>query len=345
MATATAMRMANQPVYLYQPSKFMLRRGAPAVVSRQRPLSSQSSWSGGDRRPGEVANAGGREGSAVDWLFASIHSSPVMRAVVGGRFGHKYWCSGWGDPAIVAHLSAMQAQRFGDEPCGSLYRDAAEVAQEFSWKPVSVDRDGVSVWEGEFLSPVQDGSLPRESLRARVHLLLPAGLPAPDGGLAAAASAARTPALIHLAGLGDYTFFMRRVMMYALAREHGVASLILQAPFYGARKPHWQRGAKLEHVADLLSLGNATIEESLLLIQWLRELGFGPIGVCGFSMGGVHSMMVAAVEKTELALISMLAPHSAGAVSCRGPFSFIITIITTTCVNHYSIMLMITLFL
>jgi hypothetical protein len=330
---------------LYQPSKFMLRRGAPAVVSRQRPLSSQSSWSGGDRRPGEVANAGGREGSAVDWLFASIHSSPVMRAVVGGRFGHKYWCSGWGDPAIVAHLSAMQAQRFGDEPCGSLYRDAAEVAQEFSWKPVSVDRDGVSVWEGEFLSPVQDGSLPRESLRARVHLLLPAGLPAPDGGLAAAASAARTPALIHLAGLGDYTFFMRRVMMYALAREHGVASLILQAPFYGARKPHWQRGAKLEHVADLLSLGNATIEESLLLIQWLRELGFGPIGVCGFSMGGVHSMMVAAVEKTELALISMLAPHSAGAVSCRGPFSFIITIITTTCVNHYSIMLMITLFL
>ena len=42
------------------------------------------------------------------------------------------------------------------------------------------------VWEGEFLSPVQDGTLPREMLRARVQLLLPAGLPTPDGGLAAA---------------------------------------------------------------------------------------------------------------------------------------------------------------
>jgi len=305
-----------------------LRRGATsAAEAAVRPRHMSTFGWGGGRHDGD--HGGGdrgacRGGSAVDWLFAAVHSSRAMRALVGGRFGHRYWCSGWGDPALVAHLSAVQARRFGDVSCGSLYRDAAaEVAHAISWTPVSADRDGVSVWEGEFLSPVQDGSLPVESLRARFQLVLPAGLPAPNSGrLAAAASAAHTPALIHLAGLGDYTFVMRRVMMYALAREHGVASLILQSPFYGDRKPRWQRGAKLEHVADLLSLGNATIEESLLLIQWLREMCFGPIGVCGFSMGGVHSMMVAAVEKTEqLALISFLAPHSAGAVFCRGPLS------------------------
>ncbi len=83
---------------------------------------------------------------------------------------------------------------------------------------------------------------------------------------------------------------MRRVMMYALAREHGVASLILQAPFYRAR-----------------------------------------------NMGGVHSMMVAAVEKTELALISLLAPHSAGACSCLRPLSLIITIVIIICFHDYSI--------
>ena len=68
--------------------------------------------------------------------------------------------------------------------------------------------------------------------------------------------------MIHLAGLGDYTFVMRRLIMWPLARDQGIASLILQVPFYGDRKPAWQRGTKLEHVSDLLSAGNATIEAS-----------------------------------------------------------------------------------
>jgi len=71
--------------------------------------------------------------------------------------------------------------------------------------------------------------------------------------------------MIHLAGLGDYTFVMRRLMMWPLARDQGIASLILQVPFYGDRKPAWQRGTKLEHVSDLLSAGNATIEVNLSL--------------------------------------------------------------------------------
>jgi hypothetical protein len=36
------------------------------------------------------------------------------------------------------------------------------------------------------------------------------------------------PALVHLAGLGDYTYGMRRLMMWPLAQEHGVAAVILQ---------------------------------------------------------------------------------------------------------------------
>ncbi len=44
-------------------------------------------------------------------------------------------------------------------------------------------------------------------------------------------------------------------------------------------------------MSDLLSLGNATIEETLALLAWLRAAGYWPLGVCGFSMsvmaGGV----------------------------------------------------------
>ena len=105
---------------------------------------------------------------------------------------------------------------------------------------------------------------------ARCQLILPAGASPPNSGRhvgSLAGGGGRIPALIHLAGLGDYTFFMRRWIMYPVARDFGVACISLQSPFYAQRKPHWQRGAKLEHVTDLLSLGNATIEESLLLIQ------------------------------------------------------------------------------
>ena len=56
------------------------------------------------------------------------------------------------------------------------------------------------------------------------------------------------------------------------------------------------------------------LQETLLLLQWLHEHGFGPVGVCGFSMGGVHSMMAVAVEKKPTALVTFLAPHSADSV-------------------------------
>ena len=53
---------------------------------------------------------GSRPRGAIDWLFASIHSSQAMRTVVGGRFGHKYWGGGWGDPVILSQLRAVQSQ-------------------------------------------------------------------------------------------------------------------------------------------------------------------------------------------------------------------------------------------
>jgi hypothetical protein len=39
-------------------------------------------------------------------------------------------------------------------------------------------------------------------------------------------------------------------------------------------------------------------------------------------MGGVHAMMTAAVDKSELALITFSAPYSAAPVFCDGPLSF-----------------------
>ena len=64
---------------------------------------------------------------------------------------------------------------------------------------------------------VRDGTLPKESLTARCQLILPPGSPAPDSGKFLGGGGGRGrggPALIQLAGLGDYTFVVRRCVCY-----------------------------------------------------------------------------------------------------------------------------------
>ena len=71
-----------------------------------------------------------------------------------------------------------------------------------------------------------------------------------------------------------------------LHSQQGIATLALESPFYGERKPPHQQGAKLHHVSDLLLLGRATIEESLLLLHWLRRQGHERLGERGGGGGG-----------------------------------------------------------
>ena len=61
----------------------------------------------------------------------------------------------------------------------------------------------------------------------------------------------------------------------------GVATLALESPYYGGRRPAGQRGAKLRAVSDLLTLGWATICESLHLLHWMDKEGFKDKGQWG----------------------------------------------------------------
>lgn len=64
-----------------------------------------------------------------------------------------------------------------------------------------------------------------------------------------------------------------------------MATLALESPFYGRRRPPAQRGAKLLHVADLLTLGWATIAESLTLLHWMEQEGYSDRGGGGGGWG------------------------------------------------------------
>ncbi|MCO5608097.1 hypothetical protein L7F22_062303 [Adiantum nelumboides] len=138
--------------------------------------------------------------------------------------------------------------------------------------------------EGAFFTPCDEqlrNALPLESYIARVALLIPRN-----------SHPANTSCVIHLAGTGDHGF-QRRLKLGAPLLKENIATMVLESPFYGERRPKQQQGAKLLCVSDLLLLGSVF-------------------------EGGVHAAMVGSLHPTPLAVLPFLAPHSAAVAFCEG---------------------------
>lgn len=187
-----------------------------------------------------------------------------------------------------------------------------------NWPPTLVQPNWKTVWEtrnaclreGSFTTPCHElllNALPPESHTARVAFLAPKSVP-PQ----------KMACVVHLAGTGDHTF-ERRLRLGGPLLKDNIATMVLESPFYGKRRPLLQRGAKLLCVSDLLLLGRVTIEEARSLLYWLDyEGGYGKAGVCGLSMGGVHAAMVGSLHPTPIATLPFLSPHSAVVAFCEG---------------------------
>ncbi|KAK9123041.1 hypothetical protein Sjap_012643 [Stephania japonica] len=229
---------------------------------------------------------------------------------VYGAFVHRtklstpFFSRGWGGNKLDM-LESMIRQLFPE-----LYGQ--------NWPPNLVEPIWRTVWEtktaclreGVFKTPCDEqliDALPPESRSARVAFLAPKFV-----------SPNRMACVVHLAGTGDHTFERRLRLGGPLLKEN-IATMVLESPFYGQRRPLLQRGAKLLCVSDLLLLGRVTIEEARSLLYWLEtEGGFGKTGVCGLSMGGVHAAMVGSLHPTPVATLPFLSPHSAAVAFCEG---------------------------
>lgn len=199
-----------------------------------------------------------------------------------------------------------------------LFPEAAGEAAVRNWPPNVVQPIWKTVWEtknaclreGVFRTPCDEqliNALPPESYNARVAFLAPKFVP-PQ----------KMACVVHLAGTGDHTFERRLRLGGPLLKEN-IATMVLESPFYGHRRPILQHGAKLLCVSDLLLLGRVTIEEARSLLHWLEvETGFGKTGICGLSMGGVHAAMVGSLHPTPIATLPFLSPHSAVVAFCEG---------------------------
>ncbi|RLN61608.1 hypothetical protein BBJ29_007861 [Phytophthora kernoviae] len=130
------------------------------------------------------------------------------------------------------------------------------------------------------------------------------------------------PLVVLLPGTGEHGFLHRRTSIAIPLSKQGVATLILEGPFYGKRKPSLQKGSKLRRVSDLPILGQATIEEAKSLLEYFRDHhGFSQLVVAGSSMGGLHAAMVASVFPGDVGATAWLAPPSAVPVFADGLLS------------------------
>ncbi|XP_057205449.1 protein ABHD18 isoform X2 [Triplophysa rosa] len=175
------------------------------------------------------------------------------------------------------------------------------------------DQTDCKIHNGHFISPLEHflpGVLPTESVKARFQFIVPKKWKR------------HRPVCIHLAGTGDHFFWRRRTLMARpMVKESGMASLLLENPYYGYRKPKDQLRSSLKNVSDLFVMGGALILESAVLLHWLEREGFWPLGMTGISMGGHMASLAVTNWPKPIPLIPCLSWTTASSVFTTGVLS------------------------
>jgi hypothetical protein len=221
----------------------------------------------------------------VHWLDALFAQLVLSRET-------RYFEAGWGPSPLLEELSrplpAAAVPALGDVALGRATGEGPLLVQE-----------------GRCTSPAAAPALPEVCRTMRFQMLLPA-----DAG-------ARPPMCILLASSGDQGFLLRRPLARALAR-HGVGTLLLENPYYGARRPPAQRGASIRTVVDMLLMLRATSLEAVTLSRWLLARGHGKVCLSGYSLGGSLAAHAAARSDLPVAVVPVAAAHALDAVFREG---------------------------
>ena len=206
--------------------------------------------------------------------------------------------------ALALPRASFFRDGFGDEELLERW-DAAELLRPQSparirWSAPRT-RGGVEARDGTFESPERRLAAPARC--ARVRRIGPPGPAAAE--------------VVLLAASGDQGMRARASFARPLVRQ-GIASWILENPYYGSRRPPGQRGAAVRTVSDLLLMAVATVREALALLALLREGGARRLGIAGYSMGGNLAAVVEGAAGFELAAVTAAPSASPAAVFTEG---------------------------
>lgn len=221
----------------------------------------------------------------------------------------KFFIRGWGKPEDLKQIFEFRKLIGDREKCQNL------VPKDY---PVYIDKveeqTDCKVFDGHFTSPLVHyvpDVMPSETVTARFQFIVPKEW-----------KSKYRPVCIHLAGTGDHYFWRRRTLMARpMLKEAGMASLLLENPYYGYRKPKDQLRSSLKNVSDLFVMGGALVLESAVLLNWLEREGYGPLGMTGVSMGGHMASLAVTNWPKPIPLIPCLSWSTASAVFTSGVLS------------------------
>ncbi|XP_069834691.1 protein ABHD18 [Dendropsophus ebraccatus] len=221
----------------------------------------------------------------------------------------KFFIRGWGKPEDLKQIFEFRKIIGNQEKCQYL------VPKDY---PVHIDKveeqTDCKIFDGHFTSPLVHyvpDVMPSETVTARFQFILPKEW-----------KSKYRPVCIHLAGTGDHYFWRRRTLMARpMLKEAGIASLLLENPYYGYRKPKDQLRSSLKNVSDLFVMGGALVLESSALLHWLEREGYGPLGMTGISMGGHMASLAVTNWPKPIPLVPCLSWSTASAVFTSGVLS------------------------
>ncbi|KAF5288142.1 hypothetical protein FQA39_LY15486 [Lamprigera yunnana] len=222
---------------------------------------------------------------------------------------NRFFVRGWGNPDHILRLVEFRKLISNRIKCITLVPEDSSITILTSQKFSTYE-----IIEGKFTTPLAkylpDIVIP-EIRDAHFELIVPLEWE----------SRLYRPLCIHLAGTGDHRFWKRRSCMAKPLLKHNMASLLLENPFYGLRKPKTQYRSSLHNVSDIFVMGGCLVLECLVLLQWCENLGFGPLGISGVSMGGHMASLAACNWPKPLVLVPCLSTSTASGVFTEGVMS------------------------
>ncbi|CAF3193893.1 unnamed protein product [Rotaria socialis] len=223
---------------------------------------------------------------------------------------------GWGNPLHLQEIFMYRRDKIGvRDECLKLV--PAESVQDNTIEIVKQEIKGDCTYiHGRFRSPLADylpNLVPPEIATAHFQLILPRdhrlGIdPIPIG--------------LCYAGTGDHGFSRRRlVTAVPLINQYRIASILLENPYYGLRKPPQQSRSSLFYVTDLYIMGKALILETLVLLHWCQKMKLTPAILHGFSLGGHMASLAFTNWPGPLSLLSCASWSTSSTVYCDGVLS------------------------
>lgn len=231
--------------------------------------------------------------SIVDWTYCK-HANR-----------NPFFPEGWGNPELLRHLLKKDTSVLENRRIPTIDVNFQEQGQG---KESGKGRKGkYRVVSGQFESPYQyrwkrKETLPDFTRTARFELLEPEN---PRG------------LILHFAATGDEGYSRRRLIARPLLK-HGLASLILENPYYGSRRNPSQKEAIMPDVLTLLRMSRAAQDEGIALARYFRKQGHKNIMMTGISMGGYVAASAGREIEFPVRICSLVPSHSAAPVYTEG---------------------------